>query len=261
MTKICIFADVKIQTRNIISKLNNLIVDIGNTRIKTAVFENDNLVKETAFEHMEDFLSILPEISFQHAIISSVKYSEEELRMMLDFDFLYLNKNTPTPIYNNYKTPETLGVDRKAAVVGARATIEIGALLTVDMGSCITYEILDPLDRYLGGAISPGLKMRFKAMHQQTARLPLVTLTDSSPPNLTGDTTSTCMQSGVYHGILHEIEGFIRAYSKEYDDLKVIICGGDSKVFESLTKDHIFVIPNLVLYGLNRILSYNVNLH
>ncbi|PRY89293.1 type III pantothenate kinase [Mongoliibacter ruber] len=241
--------------------LSNLVVDIGNTRIKTAVFDNDVLINETPFEDIKDFLKYSKELHFRNAIISSVKYSEIELQELLEFDFLYLNKSTPIPITNMYKTPETLGVDRKAAVIGARATIGNGAILTVDMGSCITYEILDAENRYLGGAISPGLKMRFRAMHEQTARLPMAALEGATTPELTGNTTISCMQSGVYHGILHEIEGYIQAYSAKYDDLKVIICGGDSKVFESLTKDHIFVIQNLVLYGLNRILSYNVNLH
>lgn len=241
--------------------MRNLIVDIGNSRIKTAVFNNENLVMESPFDNFEAFLQFTQNSDFENVIISSVKYSEDELQDLLNFDFLYLDKLTPVPISNMYTTPETLGVDRKAAVIGARAKIEKGPVLTIDMGSCITYEILDAKDRYFGGAISPGLKMRFRAMHEQTARLPLVSLENNGIPKLTGDSTLSCMQSGVYHGILHEIEGYINAYRFEYGDLKVIICGGDSKVFESLTKDHIFVIPNLVLYGLNRILSYNVNLH
>lgn len=241
--------------------MRNLIVDIGNTRIKTAVFNNESLVIESPFENFAAFLQFTQNLDFENVIISSVKHSEDELKDLLDFDFLYLNKLTPVPISNMYKTPETLGVDRKAAVIGARAKVEKGAIMTIDMGSCITYEILDAKNRYFGGSISPGLKMRFRSMHEQTARLPLVSLENNVKPRLTGDSTVSCMQSGVYHGILHEIEGYISAYRSEYSDLKVIICGGDSKVFESLTKDHIFVIPNLVLYGLNRILSYNVNLH
>ncbi|MBW3467672.1 type III pantothenate kinase [Arthrospiribacter ruber] len=240
--------------------MNNLIVDIGNSRIKAAVFVRDKLIQEAAFEDL-DALSVFSKgLDFSKCIISSVKYTEEQLKERLGFVFLFLDKETPIPINNLYQSPETLGVDRKAAVVGSRAIVKQGALLTIDLGSCITYEILDGEDRYFGGSITPGLKMRFKSMNQYTARLPLVDLEPWKVPALTGNTTETCLQSGVYHGILHEIEGFIHAYQKAYPELKVLICGGDSKVFESLTKDHIFVIPNLVLYGLNRILSYNVNL-
>jgi type III pantothenate kinase len=239
--------------------LTNLIIDIGNTRIKTALFQEDSLIEEVGFEALDELISYSSNLEFSHAIISSVKYSENELKALIPFGFLFLERNTPVPIQNLYKSPETLGVDRKAAVIGARTKVKKGPVLAIDLGSCITYEILDEGDNYHGGAISPGLTMRFKAMNQQTARLPLVSLEANMEPKLTGDTTVSCMQSGVYSGILFEIKGFIQAYQEKYRDLKVIICGGDSKIFESLTKDHIFVIPNLVLYGLNRILSYNVN--
>jgi len=239
--------------------LKQFVVDIGNSRIKAALFEGQGLVDEAYFEDFDTFLGFSQKQAFDHALISSVTYTEDALKARLDFPFLYLSKTTLLPIQNLYETPETLGVDRKAAAVGARCIIEKGNLLAIDMGSCITYEFLDEEDRYFGGAISPGLNMRFRAMHQQTARLPFLELSLGEKPELIGNSTEKGMKSGVYFGILHEMQGFIAAYQAKYPGLRVIICGGDSKIFESLTKDHIFVIPNLVLYGLNRILTHNVN--
>jgi len=239
--------------------LKNFVIDIGNTRLKTALFEDGKAQAENNFYDVALFLEYTKTLQFEQAIISSVTYTKEQLEDLLGFSFLFLDKKTDLPITNKYSTPETLGVDRKASVIGARAMFPTGPILAVDLGSCITYDFLDNEDNYLGGAISPGLQMRFRAMHQQTARLPLVELENGQVPEFIGNSTVSCLKSGVYFGILHEINGFVQAYQEQYHDLKVIICGGDSKIFESLTKDHIFVIPNLILYGLDRILSYNVN--
>ncbi|MCH6199851.1 type III pantothenate kinase [Aquiflexum sp. LQ15W] len=239
--------------------MKQLVVDIGNTRIKAAVFEGDILLKEFIFEDFSSFLNEFKSRDFEHAIISSVTYTEEQLLGLLDFPFLFLSYKTPLPFKNMYTTPDTLGVDRKAAVAGGRNLFQDCPILAIDLGSCITYDFMDESDRYLGGAITPGLQMRFKAMSQLTARLPLVDFESGMEPRFIGDSTVSCLRSGVFYGIQFEMRGFIREYQAQYHGLKVIICGGDSKIFESLTKDHIFVIPNLVLHGLNRILSYNVN--
>jgi len=239
--------------------LKQLIIDIGNSRIKTAVFEQDNLLDEGIFEDLAQFAIYSKQLVFSQAIISSVTFTESQLHDLLDFPFLFLGSKTPLPFQNLYATPETLGVDRKAAAIGARTVFQKCPVLAIDLGSCITYDFMDESDSYLGGAITPGLQMRFKAMNQHTARLPLVELEQGEKPNLIGDSTVSCLRSGVFYGIQFEMQGFIQAYQAQYDGLKVIICGGDSKIFESLTKDHIFVIPNLVLRGLNRILTYNVN--
>ncbi|WP_373495820.1 type III pantothenate kinase [Aquiflexum sp.] len=239
--------------------MKNFVIDIGNTRQKTALFEDGKVLLEENYGDFGIFMEAAKSLQFQHAIISSVTYTQKQLEDQLGFPFLFLDKNTDLPITNKYATPETLGVDRKAAVIGARSIFENGPLLAVDLGSCITYDFLDENDNYLGGAISPGLQMRFRAMHQQTARLPLAELESGTVPEFVGNSTVSCLRSGVYFGILNELNGFVQTYQKQYHNLKVIICGGDSKIFESLTKDHIFVIPNLILYGLDRILSYNVN--
>lgn len=239
--------------------MKQFIIDIGNTRIKTAIFEQDNLLEESSFEDFGRFFTYSKSRDFSHAIVSSVTYSESQLMDLLDFPFLFLSTKTRMPFQNLYATPETLGVDRKAAVLGARTVFQNCPILAIDLGSCITYDFMDESDSYFGGAISPGLQMRFKAMNQYTARLPLVEMGQEDKPKLTGDSTVGSLRAGVYYGIQFEMQGFIRTYRDQHDGLKAIICGGDSKIFESLTKDHIFVIPNLVLRGLNRILTYNVN--
>ncbi|GHB52273.1 type III pantothenate kinase [Mongoliitalea lutea] len=240
--------------------MRQLIVDIGNSRIKVGRFDGKDLLEEVSFSDLEALRIYAVQEAMDACIISSVRYDEPTLRNALGFDFHYLTINSQLPFHNKYGTPHTLGVDRKAALAGARAFFPKGPVLVIDLGSCITYDLLDASDTFTGGSISPGLSMRFRAMHQQTARLPLTALEKEQQPSLVGTDTVACMQSGVYYGILYEMEGFIRQYALRYPDLKVIICGGDSFFFETLTKDHIFVIPNLVLYGLNRILIDNVNL-
>ncbi|MCH7407801.1 type III pantothenate kinase [Belliella sp. DSM 111904] len=239
--------------------MKRLIVDIGNSRIKSAVFDENNSPEARNFERLEDLAAYANKLNFDACLVSSVNQDNELLKEILAFEYLYLTKDTPLPIANGYESPETLGVDRKAAVVGARANFPIGNLLAIDLGTCITFDFLDDQNVYQGGGISPGMSMRFRAMHQQTARLPLVNFPNLEQIQLIGKHTEGCMQSGVYHGIRFEIEGFVDALKQQHQDLKVIICGGDSIYFETLTKDHIFVIPNLVLYGLDRILTYNVN--
>jgi type III pantothenate kinase len=128
--------------------------------------------------------------------------------------------------------------------------------LVVDAGTCITCEFIDSQGKYWGGAISPGLSMRFKAMNTFTARLPLVEPVDNPP--LIGDSTVSSMQSGVIHGVVDELDGAIKRYSEKFDDLKVILTGGDCRFFENKLKASIFAVPELVLRGLNSILLYNI---
>ncbi|WP_209329835.1 type III pantothenate kinase [Lunatimonas salinarum] len=238
--------------------MDNFIVDIGNSSIKAALFRDGKLSEE--WRIME--LSALNDLALRltavdGVLISSVRWNKEELERSLDFSFVYFDYDTLLPVDNRYETPFTLGLDRVASVIGARCFRKEGPLLVVDLGTCITFEFLDADNAYLGGAISPGIQMRLEAMHRQTARLPLVSWPVSGAP-LIGQNTKACMQSGIYHGVKHEVLGMIQTYQNQYEKLGVYICGGDAKYFESLTKDPIFVIPNLVLYGLNRILTYNV---
>jgi type III pantothenate kinase len=163
----------------------------------------------------------------------------------------------PLPVKNGYATPQTLGVDRIAAACGANALFPENNCLVIDAGTCVTYEFVDATGVYRGGAISPGLKMRFQALSVLTARLPLVEPVHT--PELTGASTASCIQSGVVIGLMEEMNGVIRRYEEKFDKLRVILCGGDTPFFENQLKASIFASPELVLSGLNSILSYNVN--
>jgi len=196
-------------------------------------------------------------MNFDYCLVSSVKWTELELREQFTFDFIYFSTSTLLPISNQYESPLTLGLDRMAAAIGGWTMIGGGPVLAIDLGSCITFDLIDGNNSFIGGAISPGLQMRAKAMHTQTARLPLVELAER-PSKLTGTSTISCMQSGIWYGVEFEILGSIAAYRKKYPEIQVFVCGGDAQSFDSLAKDHIFVVPNLVLHGLNSILNHNV---
>lgn len=237
--------------------MTNLIIDIGNTRIKSGLFEGDILEEEVVFEKLEDALTYWNSVFFDYCLVSSVKWNYTELQDLLSFQFIYLDPETKLPITNAYGSPARLGLDRIAGAIGAWSKRGKGPILAIDLGTCITFDLIDGSNSYLGGAISPGLAMRAKAMHEQTARLPLVDL-KVKPTGLIGNNTITCMQIGIWYGIELELLGQIEAYTKKYPEIEVFISGGDAQSFDSLAKDLIFVVPNLVLYGLNSILNHNV---
>jgi len=237
--------------------LANLIIDIGNTRIKSAFFEGQEMIMEFVHEDLKQAMSSWENQNFEQCMISSVKWSDLELKEILPFDFHYLRHDTKLPIANQYGSPASLGLDRIAAAIGAWSMAKPKPVLSIDLGSCITFDLVDQTGAYLGGLISPGLAMRAKAMHEFTARLPLVDL-KNKPDELFGDTTLTCMQIGIWSGVRHEILGQIKTFQEKYPQIEVFVCGGDAQSFESLVKDHIFVVPNLVLHGLNTILNHNV---
>jgi type III pantothenate kinase len=238
-------------------QLTNLIIDIGNTRIKSALFEKKELKDEFVHLNLEEALEFWSKLIFEQCMVSSVKWSESELNAVLPFEFRILNHDTKLPIRNKYGSPKTLGLDRIAAAIGAWSMVNQKPVLSIDLGSCITFDLVDQSGAFLGGAISPGLAMRARAMNEFTARLPLVKL-KNKPKELIGDSTVSCMQIGIWSGVDYEIVGQIKAYQEKYPQIEVFVCGGDAQSFDSLVKDHIFVVPNLVLHGLNAILNHNV---
>jgi type III pantothenate kinase len=237
----------------------NVVVDYGNTSAKVGIFENHALTQKYVFQEDHGLKEFLENFSADHIIISSVTVDAALIsgwarhfkkKFMLDHTL-------PLPVKNRYATPATLGVDRLAGVCGARQLFPDTNCLVIDAGTCITYDFLDASGAYHGGSISPGLTMRFEAMHTFTARLPLVFPVEK--PELTGDTTERSMQSGVIYGVLGEMDGIISRYSEKFKDLQVILCGGDARFFENKLKASIFASPELVLIGLNSILIYNVS--
>ncbi|GAB3015843.1 type III pantothenate kinase [Spirosoma pulveris] len=200
----------------------------------------------------------------KQVLVSSTSRSGDEITQQLTgmgANVWILNSQTPVPIRNAYDTPTTLGADRVAGAVGATTLFPNQDCLILDLGTCLTADVIDRDLVFQGGLISPGVHMRFRAMHEQTARLPLVDVpvnVTEAWPVLTAKNTRQAMQSGVLNGLALEMNGLIENYRREIPGIVVLLCGGDASSFESRLKPPIFVVPELVLIGLNRILRYNV---
>lgn len=238
----------------------NLILDFGNTLQKLAVFSNKKLLlKETFINLDEEKLSAFIALHgpFQSAILSSVTDHPAAMNTILhdSSQLTVFSSGTPIPLKNMYLTPETLGNDRLAAAVGAWSLFPGRNVLSIDAGTCITFDMITSDAEYLGGAISPGIRMRFQALHTFTGKLPLIEPEDFT--SLIGRSTRESILSGVMNGITEEIRGVIALYQQRFDDLAVIITGGDSEFLHNKLKINIFASPNLVLNGLNEILDYN----
>ena len=234
----------------------NLCIDTGNTSIKVAVFEDKEIKEKVIFDDYENLISWIGIKTYSNIIISSVKGDEHEFTTSLNNHHVTIfNHKMSLPIVNKYKTPETLGKDRLASVIGAKSIYPDKNCLIIDAGTCITYDILIANGEYLGGAISPGLNMRYRALNHFTAKLPL--LQTDLDANFIGNDTHSCITAGIQNGIVFEVEKTIEEYQKLYPELHVILCGGDSSFFESKIKGTIFAFPDLVLIGLNHSLLYN----
>lgn len=237
----------------------NLVVDIGNTRIKVACFQKDSILWQESITSFSghDFSKYLV---VENVIISSVadKSQTEEIQKMFP-NAILLNENTPIPILNLYKTPHTLGNDRLANAVGAYRFSPNTNTLIIDAGTCLKFDFISKKNEYLGGAISPGLKMRFKALHTFTANLPL--LEDCKNIDMIGFDTATSILSGCRNGFRNEIAETIAQYEAKFENLKVILTGGDTSEIEKMDfsqKNSIFADRWLTLKGLNEILKHNV---
>lgn len=237
----------------------NLVVDYGNTSAKVGFFDQQELVEKKTINSADLVNRFLEGSDAENVIVSSVSHSAADIvvhavRARRKF---ILDHRLPLPFQNHYGTPETLGVDRIAGVCGGLQLFPGFNTLIIDAGTCITYDLMDAGRNYRGGSISPGFNMRFRAVHEFTARLPLVDPAEA--PVFIGDSTAASIQSGVYYGVLAEMEGIIARYNEKYKEMKVVLTGGDAGVFENRVKAPIFASPNLVLIGLNCILNYNVN--
>jgi type III pantothenate kinase len=236
----------------------HLTIDIGNTLTKAQWFTTDGPSGEllTGPSESEFILSLLMDpLANRLAIASVVKLDDRLLSIIRERDALLVHSKTPFPILNHYGTPETLGIDRICAAIGARAHFPESPVLAIDMGTCITYELVSGEGAYLGGSISPGMRMRFRALSEHTDKLPL--LTPAPMPELIGNDTASCIRSGVQLGILTEIDGMVDHYYELFPGLKTVGTGGDFPFFESAFKRPIFADPILVLRGLHEILLHN----
>jgi len=242
--------------------MKNLVIDIGNNRTKLGLFEDANLVAKEVLsaDQQTKILEWLTNHQPKNTILSTVGQPlsvklEQQIRT-LSLYFIKLSQDTPLPIQSQYQTPETLGKDRIAAVIGASVHFPNEHCVIIDAGTCITYEVLHARKGYLGGNIAPGLYMRYKAMHEFTANLPLVE--NEEVLQIIGYSTKSAVQNGGQLGCLYEIEGFVADMELKIGQLNVILTGGDADFFAKKMKRKIFVHHNLVLEGLNKILSYNV---
>ena len=239
----------------------NLIIDIGNSSVKMALFEGETLIEEERIAHHElsdRLVSRADDKQIKRAIVSSVRTLDKDTEKAistLPCPCLRMSAHLQLPFRIAYKTPETLGADRVAAAAEAWCQQPGRDLLVIDMGTAITYDIITSQGIYLGGNIAPGIDMRFKALNHYTGKLPLVSK-DGERVNI-GDTTDTAIREGVLQGVSYEIKGYIETYKNKYPHLLVFLTGGDTKFLDNRTKSRTFADSLLVLKGLNRILTLN----
>ena len=238
-----------------------LVLDIGNTLGKLVVYEQEDEVFRTQFKLVEmhatliDLFFDFPEI--KQAILCSVVSIEPQIQLFLKEKTILLEVNSEMqlPFENRYETPETLGADRIALVAAAVFMYPGKNCLVVDTGSCVTYDFISSNGIYRGGAISPGLQMRFKAMHEHTNKLPFVTLKEEFIA--LGANTQNSILAGAVNGLVFEIEGWQSSLGRTYEDLTLILTGGDAQFLSKRLKNTIFAHSNFLVQGLCQLLDYN----
>jgi type III pantothenate kinase len=237
-----------------------LVIDVGNSRIKAAVFEHAILLEVFAFTKIElrnNIQNILNKFEkVTHLVVASV--GDVEKQSFLEFNSLinvcFVSNNDPFPFLNKYNTPKTLGIDRMVLAAGAVLQFPHKNRLVIDAGTCITYDFIDDENNYLGGAIAPGLRLRYEALHRYTAKLPLLEL--EHPKTVIGSTTSDSIHSGVVNGVVHEIDGFINEYKIKYPNFIIILTGGDTVFLAKRLKNTIFANSNFLLESLIQTFQY-----
>lgn len=236
-----------------------ICLDFGNTRLKTAIFQNDVLkeviiLNDQPDEHLKQLLNTYAP---QHSVLSSVIEHDSRVEEVLasNTKFHKLTNTSKLPFTIPVGRPETMGADRLAIAAASVFLFPQKNNLSIGLGSCITFNFINQDNELLGGSISPGMEMRFKAMNHFTARLPLVEATWNVP--LIGYDTKTNLQSGVVLGMAAEIDGIIDLYAKKYGNFNVLLTGGDIGIFEPHLKNKIFADPDLIFKGLYAISQIN----
>ena len=248
--------------------MTTLALDLGNTALKYGVFTTAGLWESGVLATPNELGELWQRWQPQHAILASVASEAEaqpwlhELRHVLTQILPLRPGFTPVPVHNAYATPQTLGADRLAGAVGAAHLRPGQPMLILDAGTALKFDLVAN-DSYYGGSIAPGLRMRLRALHAFTGRLPLLELPETSAPvQLIGDTTASSLLSGVLNGAAAEVNGLVADYRRRYPGLGLVLTGGDAAYLRPwLAADlgFIFVVPELVLIGLDRILRYNVD--
>ena len=243
-----------------------LLVDLGNTRVKVAVADRAGKIEPVAVAEGFDrelVADLLGRYAVGSAILSSTRGGtdkEERLLREAGLEVVRFDRSTPLPIAIDYRTPQTLGLDRVAAAVGAAVRYPGRNCLVVDLGTAMTLDLVSADGVFRGGAISLGYSNRLRALNEYTATLPLCEplLSGEESFPLQGKSTQEAIEWGVFHSICFEIEGYQRRLEADFADLCVIVTGGEAKYFEKQIKNAIFAEPNLVFCGLNRILEHNL---
>jgi type III pantothenate kinase len=237
----------------------SLCFDFGNTRKKVAIFNDDKLDKTIVLDDdsPETIKSLIDTYQPGKSILSSVIDHNAEIESVLAArtKFHKLNHLTKLSFATPVGKPATIGADRLALCAAAVHFYPGKNNLVIGMGSCVTYNFINKYHEFLGGAISPGMEMRLKAMHQFTAKLPLVKA-DSNVP-LVGYDTETNLQTGAVLGLAKEIDGFIDAYNEKFGNFNVLLTGGDLVHLASHLKNKIFADPELIFKGLYAISEVN----
>jgi len=239
--------------------MTTLCFDFGNTRLKAALFVNKELKEEIFLQDdKEETISLLlqqyqPEKTILSSVINHSPSIEELLKAQTQFHKIssLTQINFTTPVGK----PDTIGADRLALMSAAVHFYPGRNNLIIGLGSCITYNFINQYHQFLGGSITPGMDMRFKSMHDYTAKLPLVTVDWNFP--LIGYDTKTNLQSGVLVGITSEIEGFIQKYAEKYSNFNVVLTGGNSAYFASQLKYKIFADQHFLFKGLYALSEIN----
>lgn len=235
-----------------------LVIDVGNTRIKTAVFEQYNLL-ELIITDKKQIQKIVEVFSSKYKVetvfISSVgDFDPGMLKFPEKIQIINLSSKDKFPFTNCYSTPHSLGVDRMVLAAGAVLQFPNKNRLVIDAGTCITYDYIDEKDNYLGGAISPGFKLRYESLHNYTAKLPLLNFEE--PKNSIGNSTQSAIHSGVVNGVINEVEGFISDFKKQNKNFTIILTGGDAVFLAKRLKSTIFANPNFLLESLAYLYQY-----
>jgi type III pantothenate kinase len=239
-----------------------LALDIGNTRIKCAVFENNNLLEFFAFEEedlQKKILTIIEKYNkIEVLVVASVRKTDEKALLFLEnrLKVEWITRKSLFPFKNKYKTPTSLGIDRMILASGAVLQFPNQNRLVIDAGTCITYDFIDYQNKYIGGAISLGLRLRYKALHNFTAKLPLLETKD--PDQYIGSSTAESLHSGVVNGLLYEIEGFLKRYEADYSKFTIILTGGDAVFLAKRLKNTIFANSNFLLESLHHTYQYKI---
>ncbi len=239
-----------------------LAIDVGNTRIKAAVFEENTLLEtfvimKVEFQKgIENILKSRKNIS--DLIVASVTDIEKQAFIAFEkaVAIHFVSHNDAFPFVNCYETPKTLGMDRMVLAVGATLLFPNQNRLVIDAGTCVTYDFIDQNDNYLGGAIAPGLHLRYQALHNFTAKLPLLKLEE--PKHFIGKSTSASIHSGVVNGLVYEIDGFIEEFKLQYSNFIIILTGGDTDFLAKRLKNTIFANSNFLLESLNQTFQYKI---